>query len=109
MAAPLFYPVNLHFSQSNKDTMTIQDTLKQRQNTHGDFATHAVISQALKKVMHDIPAWETVLSDDQREALDMIQHKVARILNGNPNYDDHWQDICGYSQLVLNTLEGPKI
>ena len=38
----------------------------------------------------------------------MIQHKIGRILNGDPNYDDNWRDICGYSQLVLDELNGVK-
>jgi hypothetical protein len=36
----------------------------------------------------------------QREALDMILHKIARIVNGNPNETDHWHDIAGYATLV---------
>ena len=42
---------------------------------------------------------------DQREALEMIQHKVARILNGDPTYTDNWIDIAGYATLVANRLE----
>ena len=35
----------------------------------------------------------------------MVQHKIARILNGDPNYIDNWIDLVGYSQLVVNRLE----
>ena len=35
----------------------------------------------------------------------MILHKVARILNGDPDYVDSWADIAGYAQLVVNILE----
>jgi len=41
---------------------------------------------------------------DMREALEMILHKIARILNGNPNYADSWQDIAGYAQLIVKRL-----
>jgi hypothetical protein len=41
----------------------------------------------------------------QRESLDMIAHKIARILNGNPNVHDHWHDIAGYATLVANDLK----
>ena len=41
----------------------------------------------------------------QIESLEMILHKIARILNGNPNYSDSWFDIAGYSMLVYNELE----
>lgn len=39
------------------------------------------------------------------ESLQMINHKIARIINGNENHIDSWQDIAGYAQLVVNILE----
>lgn len=82
--------------------MSIDKTLKQRQKTHGNFDTHAQISQDLKAVLwkHDYQN----LSPSQCEALEMMMHKVARILNGNANYKDHWHDIAGYATLVENQL-----
>ena len=82
----------------------INETLAQRQQTHGDFNTHALISQELKHTIQLQPAWN-MLSSSQREALDMIAHKIARILNGNPNVHDHWHDIAGYATLVANEVE----
>jgi hypothetical protein len=82
--------------------MTIQKTLKQRQKTHGDFVTHAQISQDLKNVMREHGLDE--LDADQIEALEMVAHKIARILNGNPNHHDHWHDVAGYSTLVADRL-----
>ena len=46
------------------------------------------------------------LDNDQLEALDMIVHKIARIVNGDPNYSDSWVDIAGYAKLVSDRLEG---
>ena len=43
---------------------------------------------------------------DMREALGMIQHKIARILNGDPTYADSWHDIAGYAKLVDDRLNG---
>ena len=34
----------------------------------------------------------------------MIQHKIARVLNGDPNYPDNWHDIAGYARLVEREL-----
>lgn len=82
--------------------MTIQKTLKQRQKTHGNFVTHAKISQDLKNVMRENGLDE--LDADQIEALEMVAHKIARILNGNPNHHDHWHDVAGYSTLVADRL-----
>ena len=39
------------------------------------------------------------------ESIDMICHKLGRIANGDPFYDDSWRDIEGYARLVTNFLE----
>ena len=78
---------------------SIEKTLQERQKTHGSFSTHAAISQLLTGAMRSREGWER-LEDDQKEALEMIAHKIARILNGNPNVHDHWHDISGYATLV---------
>ena len=62
----------------------------------------ANISQQLKAVMREHGLLE--LAPDQIEALEMIAHKIARILNGNPDTHDHWHDIAGYATLVANRL-----
>ena len=36
----------------------------------------------------------------------MIQHKIARILNGDLRYADSWHDIAGYATLVDKRLNG---
>lgn len=82
----------------------INETLAQRQQTHGDFETHAFISQNLKVNMYLRDGWND-LSPMQKESLEMIAHKIARILNGNPNTHDHWHDIAGYATLVANELK----
>jgi len=83
--------------------MSIEQTLAERHKTHGDFNTHAVISQQLKETLENFNYKE--LSPNQREALDMICHKIARILNGNPDVHDHWHDIAGYATLVADRLK----
>ena len=84
--------------------MSIEETLAQRQRTHGDFGSHAAVSQAMKNAMRQSHGWGG-LSDDKKEALEMLAHKIARILNGNPNTHDHWHDIEGYSHLVSSKLK----
>jgi len=81
----------------------IAQTLAQRQKTHGNFATHSEISQKLKAVMYESEGWQD-LPYEHCEALEMIAHKIARILNGDPCFIDSWRDVCGYSQLVVNKL-----
>lgn len=84
--------------------MEIEDVLAERGNVYGKFHCHAVIAQTLKFQMQETPGWAN-LSLPQREALEMIAHKIARILNGNPDYPDSWIDIAGYAKLVANILE----
>lgn len=79
----------------------IQETLKQRGEQYGDFSSHADISQTLKQRLRYAPN----LSPIHREALEMIFHKIARILNGNPNHWDSWHDIAGYATLVADRVK----
>jgi hypothetical protein len=83
--------------------MAVDDTLDQREKTYGSFKDHSALSQSLKSRMKCHQGW-TKLQTDQEEALEMIQHKVARIINGDPNYTDSWHDIQGYAKLVEDRL-----
>lgn len=85
----------------------VDNTVTQRGERYGLFADGAVIMQNLKAVMRATPGWER-LTTSQREALEMIQHKIGRVLNGDPTYDDNWRDIAGYATLILNELNGVK-
>jgi hypothetical protein len=86
----------------------INKTLDERGERYGVFSLHAIIAQDLKAVMMRQPGWQR-LASDQCEALEMVQHKVARILNGDPDYADNWVDIAGYSTLVARRLEGNDV
>ena len=96
----------------------IADILKDRGSKYGDFRDQAAISQELKMIVWgaigerskrstiDMHKGEHTqdLAPYQLEALEMILHKIARILNGDPNYKDSWVDIVGYAQLVVDRL-----
>ena len=87
---------------------SIAEVLVERGTRYGPFAGHARITQALKQDMRNSPKWRE-LTDSQGEALEMIAHKIGRILNGDPNYLDSWVDIVGYTQLVIDELNAmPK-
>jgi hypothetical protein len=83
---------------------SIDKTLDERGQRYGAFTGHAQVTQLLKRAMGQHPGWRK-LQDDQREALEMIAHKIGRILNGDPNYIDSWHDIIGYARLVEQRLE----
>lgn len=88
-------------------THDINTTLTERGKRYGTFQGHAKIAQGLKDLIrHEVYEREKELYPDQLEALDMICHKIARILNGDPNYADSWHDIAGYAQLVADRLNG---
>ena len=79
--------------------------LSERGARYGKFKDHANLAQQLKRVIFGFnPALR--LENDQREALEMIAHKIARIVNGDPDYADSWVDIAGYAKLVADRLEG---
>jgi hypothetical protein len=87
--------------------MSVTDTLTERGKRYGTFTGHAEIAQQLKGVMRQYEASRGCdLDPDQREALEMIAHKIARIINGDPNYADSWHDIAGYAQLIADRLNG---
>jgi hypothetical protein len=82
----------------------IPEILEARQKAHGNFEDHAEITQDLKQVIHN-PAFWHGLSKVQMESLEMIIHKIGRILAGNPNIQDHWDDISGYAALASKDIE----
>jgi hypothetical protein len=86
----------------------IQNILDERKKTHGSFEVSSYTSQVLKDNMRDSPNW-VELDMDQKECLDMVAHKMARILCGNPNELDHYVDIIGYCTLVLNRLKVDQV
>lgn len=88
-------------------TDTITQTLTDRGNRYGLFIGHAEVTQRLKRVMaEELAKRGKALADDQWEALEMIAHKIGRIINGDPDYDDSWVDIAGYAKLVSDRLQG---
>ena len=80
-------------------------TLNERAKNYGLFIDQAGLSQRLKAIVRVHNGWNN-LEADQKEALEMVLHKVARIVNGNPEYVDSWHDIAGYVTLVEERLKG---
>ena len=85
-------------------------TLAERGARYGDFTDRARIADALHGILiGDTPAgkfntsWGT-MKPFQRQALRVIVDKLARILNGDPDYVDNWHDIQGYAKLAEDRL-----
>jgi hypothetical protein len=88
----------------------LQATLAERKTQHGDFTDHAYCSQSLKIVLRDHLAarpsrGQPDLSHEQHEALEMILHKIGRIVAGDANHLDHWHDIAGYATIAAERIK----
>ena len=85
----------------------VDETLDARAVEYGKFIEGAEVMQMLKRVvLNALNNRDKTLAHDQAEAMDMIIHKIGRIINGNPDVVDHWLDIAGYAQLVADRLNG---
>lgn len=81
--------------------------LQTREKTHGSYPSTARLSQALKDTMKSGSNWIS-LTDAQAESLEMIALKIARILSGDPDYTDHWDDVIGYAKLGRPESDAPN-
>ncbi len=85
----------------------VDETLDNRAQDYGKFKDGAELMQGIKRLLADHAAKHNrTFADDQWEALEMIVHKMARIVNGNPDKVDTWVDIAGYATLVADRLQG---
>lgn len=84
----------------------LKATLAARGMRYGAFDGHAKLTQTLKAcvIAHDGGVGWGRMSAAQKEAMDMILHKIGRIVNGDPDYDDSWIDIAGYAHLVVDSI-----
>ena len=80
--------------------------LVEREKTHGPFGENAHYSQQLKTIFNNAQISHSITFDIvQREALDMIALKLSRILSGQANFKDHWDDIAGYAKLASEACD----
>lgn len=104
---PTVLPCGACDAEAQRELPGIEATLAERGARYGRFTEHARIAQAIKAAMADSTNWRA-LADDQRECLEMLAHKIGRILNGDPDYHDSWHDIVGYTKLVADRLLPPS-
>lgn len=86
------------------------ELLAERKQTHGEYRDDARAAMRLKDNLADeinrrVVRGQAPLIDIQRHALDMILHKIARIVTGDAWFKDHWDDIQGYAKLVADRIE----
>jgi hypothetical protein len=103
---PMPDPVKVARNFSFKGT-SVNATLDNRAQDYGTFKDGAALMQGIKRLLADhARVHDRTFADDQWEALEMIVHKIARIVNGNPDKVDSWVDIAGYATLVADRLQG---
>lgn len=83
-------------------------TMKERGRTCGEYRNVARVAQDIKGAIHvGILASQRESGSHPAymlEALDMIAHKIARIVAGDPWHVDSWHDIQGYAKLVEDRI-----
>jgi hypothetical protein len=90
-----------------KETRT-EEILAEREKTYGSYAAVAATAQKIKFALH-AGTQHNNTSDVQHESLDMIANKLARIVNGDSDYEDSWEDIAGYAMLTVRDIQGRKL
>lgn len=95
---------------------SVENVLTQRGDRYGPFNGHAAITMKIKNTMFEALSRNqnyVYLREEDRyvvdEALSMIAHKIGRICNGDPTYDDNYVDIAGYAMLVPKNLGGKSL
>jgi hypothetical protein len=84
---------------------TTDSILDARAKTYGPFRDVSELTLTLVDAMNARREKDS-LADDQSVALYMIQHKIARIITGDADHIDSWDDIAGYAKLVADRLRG---
>lgn len=95
-------------------TDKIEAMTGERGSKYGPFDHHANITQDLKRAIRErLEAnlrargdLHTRQKDAIREGLEMIFHKIGRIVNGDVAYQDSWDDIAGYANITSKAV-GP--
>jgi len=77
----------------------VTETLDTRGNRYGEYHNVSTTAQQLKEILRDGASW-SIMEPYMQESLDLIANKLARIVNGDPFYDDSWHDVGGYAKLV---------
>jgi len=110
LATELEPGLNALFGLEFKNTVqapSVNTLLQERALQYGTFASLAKTAQEFKSVLYrELGSRNKRLADDQSEALDMIMTKIARVINGDANHVDTWNDIAGYAKLVAERLQG---
>jgi hypothetical protein len=77
----------------------VTETLDTRGDRYGEYRNVSATAQQLKETLRFGNSW-CMMEPYMQESLELIANKLARIVNGDPFYDDSWHDVGGYAKLV---------
>ena len=85
----------------------IGKTLKKRNDNYGSFKEFSDTCQAFKQLLNSSKNFKDHPAH-VREGLEMICHKITRIINGKHDYLDSWVDIEGYARVTREAIQKEK-
>ena len=87
--------------------MKPEEIIDSRAKTHGDYEKAAELEDKIFEALENMDSWYS-LEPRHRKSLRNIVTKMARIMAGDPNFPDHWEDIAGYALLAAKTSQGDE-
>lgn len=85
----------------------VDSTLNERGERYGNYSDVAGTTQQLMAIVECGANYEH-LNAEQKTSLFMICNKIARAVNGDPNYIENWHDIAGYATLAERACEAVR-
>ena len=85
----------------------IDNTLNERGERYGSYSDVASTTQQLMAIV-EYGASYKYLNAEQKTSLFMICNKIARAVNGDPQYFDNYRDIAGYATLAERACEAVR-
>lgn len=82
----------------------VNNTLNERGDRYGNYSDVAGTTQQLIAIVESGANYDH-LNAEQKTSLFMICNKIARAVNGDPDYKDNWHDIAGYATLAERACE----
>lgn len=83
----------------SRDRLGVETLIGERRRTHGEYSDVAEVAQSLKATLRTGTNWDK-MHVRNRESLDLIATKIARIVCGDEFHSDHWMDIEGYCKIA---------
>lgn len=78
--------------------------LEERGQNYGDYKAVAALSQVLEDAVRKAAQYPNMPAH-HKESIKMILQKISRLVNGNFNHKDGWDDIAGYARLISIEIE----